>query len=94
MRWHEDRAGSQGLGVVAGRSNRVPRVQVASAVSCGPRSPLPGSAAYISISRVTCSMESGGCSLIRADPLTGVAPNLEADTFSGLFLHGLSLEVK
>jgi len=47
VRRHEDRAGSQGLGVVAGRSNRVPRVQVASAVSCGPRSPLPGSAVYI-----------------------------------------------
>ena len=42
---------------------------------------------FTSISRVTCSVESGGCSLIRADPLTGV------DTFSGLFLHGLSLEV-
>lgn len=82
--------GSRGLGVVAGRSNRVLRVKVASAVSCGPTSPLPGSAVYMSISRVTSAPWRLGAPL----PLTGVAPNLEVDMFSGLFLHGLSLEVK
>lgn len=82
--------GSRGLGVVAGRSNRVLGVKVASAVSCGPTSPLPGSAVYTSISRVASAPWSLGAPL----PMTGAAPNLEVDTFSGLFLHGLSLEVK
>lgn len=86
---------SLGLGVAVGRGNRVLRVQVASAVPCRTPSPLPWVyCLHFYQQSHLCSTASGGSSLIRADPVTGVASDFEVDTFSVLFLNGLFLEVK